>query len=226
MTHLPYILISPIVLSVAGGRGEGKEKMTITYSYNNRQWQKYVHVTYSSLPLLRLSSSYLYLTSCNAILKIELFMAIVRQSIEIEIKCCLPVVADVVVVDVVASKRVVVAAFATAFDMCADRFSDFLARLGLRPFNRNCDLKYLYLDRFGIDRMSPNVFNPLAFRPQVSFGRFVAYFVCASQRFLSQIRLVFWPWPICIWPCQRTKQTCSSVCQSPIGLTEVFTENL
>jgi len=99
--------------------------MTITYSYNNRQWQKYVHVTYSSLPLLRLSSSYLYLTSCNAILKIELFMAIVRQSIEIEIKCCLPVVADVVVVDVVASKRVVVAAFATAFDMCADRFFRF-----------------------------------------------------------------------------------------------------
>lgn len=52
-------------------------------------------------------------------------MAIVRQSIEIEIKCCLPVVADVVVADVVASKRVVVAAFATAFDMCADRFFRF-----------------------------------------------------------------------------------------------------
>jgi len=72
----------------------------------------------------RLSSSYLYLTSCNAILKIELFMAIVRQSIEIEIKCCLPVVADVVAAtaDVVASTRVVAGEFATAFDMCADRF--------------------------------------------------------------------------------------------------------
>jgi len=51
-------------------------------------------------------------------------MAIVRQSIEIEIKCCLPVVADVVAAtaDVVASTRVVAGEFATAFDMCADRF--------------------------------------------------------------------------------------------------------
>lgn len=58
---------------------------------------------------------------CNC--KIELFMAIVRQSIEIEIKCCCQRAAAVAAA--ASALLLLLAFFAAAFDMCAQLFFSF-----------------------------------------------------------------------------------------------------